>query len=177
MDFFHFKVCFLSSTDYCIQVTRKSHIVRGGYGSVLSQIQTHNSSPWLQLLSFSIHPECAARTIFLKYCFPSCPCPEFMMFPRVYSKISLPNFQSSPLSILSISILSIQVLNMYYCYKSWIWTLTCRKVNFVFSSWKISPLILSLGFGSWTSDEYFYLGKCPYRLWLVLALCREGKWT
>lgn len=70
MDFFYFKIYFLSLTVYCIQVTRKSHIVRGGYGSVLSQIQTHNSSPWLQLLSFSIHPECAARIIFLKYCFP-----------------------------------------------------------------------------------------------------------
>ena len=170
MDFFHFKIYSWALLSIACR-SPGSHTHWEGHTAQFSHKHRLDSSPWLQRLSFSIHPERAARAVFLKYCFPSHPCPESMMFPRVYSETSLPEFQSSPLSS---SIISIQVLNMYYCYKPWIWTLTCRKVNFVFSSWEISPPVLSLGFGSWTSDEYFYLGKCPYRLWLALALCREG---
>lgn len=116
MDIFHIKVHFLSSTVYWAQVTRKSHGVRGGgEGLILSQIQTHNLSPWLWFLPVPIHPEYAARAIFLKYCFPSCPCPESMMFPIVCSKVSLPNFQSFSSSS---SMLTIQILMKYYYYKS-----------------------------------------------------------
>lgn len=85
MDFFHFKVCFLSSTVYCRQVTRKSHIVRGGYGSVLSQIQTPQLVSLTTASLFQSTWMCC-QNHFPKILLPLMPLPEFMMFPRVYSK-------------------------------------------------------------------------------------------
>lgn len=82
------KIYFLSPSVYWVWATKKLHRVRGGrYSSVLSQIWTHNLSPWLQLLPTSIHHKYASRAIFLKYCYPrvsarvyNVPCSLFLHF-------------------------------------------------------------------------------------------------
>lgn len=151
-----------------------SHTQRGGgYGSILSQIQTHNLSPWLQLLPLPIHPECAARAIFLKYSFPSCSCPESLMFPIVYSEISLPNFQSFPLSISIFSIqiiiqVLLQILNL---------NAHLQKGQFCLFSWEMSPPQPTPTSWLWLLCISWVLSlsqKCSNRFWLILALCREG---
>ena len=173
MDVFHSKIHFLSSAVYWAQATRKSHTERR---RIRFNSLTNTDSQLVSLTAASPSsnpPRMCCQSHFLKYSFPSCSCPESLMFPIVYSEISLPNFQSFPLSISIFSIqiiiqVLLQILNL---------NAHLQKGQFCLFSWEMSPPQPTPTSWLWLLCISWVLSlsqKCSNRFWLILALCREG---
>ena len=115
-------------------------------------------------------PRICFQSHFPKILLSSGPCPQSTMFPAVCFYTSPPNFQRFFILLQSI------YLSVPYYYSE------CSPAErSILSSpgncyspghiWAFVRVLLLNNFSP------VCLGKCPHRLWLVLALCRWGNWT